>query len=251
MRFSLISCSPINDTFKVCKICFCVCAVQKEPLWFLGFRVCWIQEWNSIIKTKCWRVAWRAASAFSPPAQVWPVCYRVSKKHTNYRRDYFHSAVNYFLKTQEGVNPEKGLSLNKSRSRSWEAEERWGREEWGAKSFKEKPLCARGTKRRRLDERVERKRREKNPSLFAEVERWGGGGETEERRRHPCVLHLIRPPIEGYNFHKREGGRIYTRGGSWLKSSCAHTHTHSAGYLSSVNELRLTDSPVSLSHWSY
>lgn len=37
--------------------------------------------------------------------------------------------------------------------------------------------------------------------------------EEEERRRHPCVLHLIRPPIEGYKLHHRgrergkEGGR--------------------------------------------
>lgn len=33
------------------------------------------------------------------------------------------------------------------------------------------------------------------------------GVEEEERRRHPCVLHLIRPPIEGYKLHQREGER--------------------------------------------
>lgn len=104
--------------------------------------------------------------------------------------------------------------------------------------------CVRGTKRRRLDER---KTRKKNPSLFAEVERWGGGGETEERRRHPCVLHLIRPPIEGYNFHKREGGRIYTREGSTLKSS--HTHRVQVIYHQLMN-LDWQTAPC-LSHWSY
>lgn len=36
-------------------------------------------------------------------------------------------------------------------------------------------------------------------------------GEEEERRRHPCVLHLIRPPIEGYKLHQRE--RTYTQAG--------------------------------------
>lgn len=62
-----------------------------------------------------------------------------------------------------------------------------------------------------MEESEERKGEEKNTSLCAGVERRGGGGEKEERRRHPCVLHLIRPPIEGYKLHQRE--RIYTQAG--------------------------------------
>lgn len=59
--------------------------------------------------------------------------------------------------------------------------------------------------------------REKQERMMVVV--GGGGGvqvgvqdlkdaeEEEERRRHPCVLHLIRPPIEGYKLHPPEKKR--------------------------------------------
>lgn len=101
------------------------------------------------------------------------------------------------------------------------------------------------------------KRGEKIQVGCAEVERCGEGREKEERRRRPCVLHLIRLRLRAINY-TRERERIYTQAGKHtLKSTetyspnplflpLSHTRTHSAGYLSSVNELRLTDSSMSL-----
>ena len=45
---------------------------------------------------------------------------------------------------------------------------------------------------------------EKNIRWCAKLKRCGGVEEKEERRRHPCVLHLIRPAIEGYKLQESE-----------------------------------------------
>lgn len=89
-----------------------------------------------------------------------------------------------------------------------------------------------------------------------------GGGE-EAKRRRPCVLHLIRLRLRAINYTRE---RIYTPAGTQTVkrthasfslppslSVCRHrptSHTHMdavrAGYLSLGNELRLTDSSMSL-----